>query len=150
MPYPEPADELATRIGRANRRKNTQPEVRLRSTLQRRGLRFRKHYLLRCGGVRVRPDIVFTRVKLAVFVDGCFWHGCPEHQRVPMRNPEYWVPKLRSNIDRDGRVDAALTLDGWRVLRVWEHVDIGGAADLVEEGVRCRRVELRLRSMNDS
>jgi DNA mismatch endonuclease (patch repair protein) len=77
--------------------------------------------------LKVRPDVVFSRWRVAVFVDGCFWHGCPEHQRVPQRNREYWVPKLQANIDRDSRVDAARPEGGWDVVRVWEHeeVDVG-------------------------
>src|SRR4051812_38786735 len=76
VPYPEPTGGAATKIGKANPRSDTRPEVRLRSALHRRGHRFRKDLLVRAGDVRVHPDIVFTRLKLAVFVDGCFWHGC--------------------------------------------------------------------------
>jgi DNA mismatch endonuclease (patch repair protein) len=72
VPYPEPASAAATNIGKANRRTNTKPEVLVRSALHRRGLRFRKDHLLRVADVRVRPDVVFTRWKLAVFIDGCF------------------------------------------------------------------------------
>ncbi len=73
------------------------------------------------SGVRVRPDIVFTRRKLAVFVDGCFWHVCPEHGRQPTRNERYWSPKLRRNVERDRLADEALAEAGWQVLRIWEH-----------------------------
>ena len=73
------------------------------------------------AGVRARADIVFPRRRLVVFVDGCFWHGCPEHCRVPTRNRTYWQAKLERNMTRDARVGAALTAAGWRVLRVWEH-----------------------------
>lgn len=132
VPYPEPKDAAATRIGKANPRTGTKPEARLRSALHRRGVRFRKDHLLRAGAVRVRPDLVFTRWKLAVFVDGCFWHQCPEHGRVPKSNPSYWVPKLQANVERDRRADAALLDEGWVVLRIWEHEDVSAAADLVE------------------
>ncbi len=94
------------------------------SALHRRALRFGKDHLLRIGDLKVRPDVVFSRWRVAVFVDGCFWHGCPEHQRVPQRNREYWVPKLQANIDRDRRVDAALAEGGWDVVRVWEHEEV--------------------------
>lgn len=127
VPYPEPGDQAATRIGKANRRTNTKPEVRLRSLLHARGLRFRKDHLLRVGDLRVRPDIVFPRTKVAVFVDGCFWHRCPAHATTPKRNLTYWLPKLQANVDRDWRVDAALAAEGWEVVRVWEH-DIGESA----------------------
>lgn len=127
VPYPEPTSEAATRIGKANRRVNSKPEVRLRSALHARGLRFRKDLLVRVEGLRVHPDIVFTRRRLAVFVDGCFWHGCPTHQHVPKTNREYWVPKLQANEARDRRVDVALLNAGWSVLRIWEHVPIDEA-----------------------
>lgn len=132
VPYPEPRDEAATKIGKANRRTGTKPEMRLRSALHRRGLRFRKDLLVRAGDVRVHPDVTFTRWKVAVFVDGCFWHGCPEHQHIPKSNTDYWIPKLAANVERDRRVDAALEDAGWAVVRIWEHEEIGDAADAVE------------------
>jgi DNA mismatch endonuclease (patch repair protein) len=106
---------------RANRRKDTKPEVALRSALHAAGYRFRKDYRLDLGVVRVRPDIVFTRHKVAVFVDGCFWHVCPIHGREPTTNEWYWGPKLRRNVERDRAADAALAEAGWAVIRVWEH-----------------------------
>jgi DNA mismatch endonuclease (patch repair protein) len=139
VPYPEPTSDAATSIGKANRRTGTKPEVRLRSALHRLGHRFRKDHLLRADTVCVRPDIVFTHSKVVVFVDGCFWHGCPEHQNVPSRNRDYWVPKLAANVDRDHRVDAALTDAGWVVLRIWEHVDVDTAVDIVERAVTGQR-----------
>jgi DNA mismatch endonuclease (patch repair protein) len=138
VPYPEPADTTATNFGKANRRTDTKPELKLRSALHRRGLRFRKDHLICVEGVRVRPDIVFTRQALAVFVDGCFWHGCLEHQRVPRRNPSYWSPKLQANVERDRRVDAGLRAAGWRVERVWEHEEPYEAAQRIEALVRGR------------
>jgi DNA mismatch endonuclease (patch repair protein) len=138
VPYPEPTSAAATKIGIGNRRTDTKPEVALRSLLHRRGLRFRKDLLVRMADVRVRPDIVFTRVRVAVFVDGCFWHGCPAHQVVPKSNRKYWVPKLKANEARDRRVDAALVADGWAVVRVWEHEDLRVAADRIEAVIRKR------------
>lgn len=139
MPYPEPRDDAATKIGKANRRSDTKPELQLRSALHRRGYRFRKDHLLRVGAVSVRPDIVFTRWKVAVFVDGCFWHGCSEHQVIPRTNRAYWVPKLASNVERDRRVDAALRQAGWEVVRIWEHEDVDSAVALVEKLLTSRR-----------
>jgi DNA mismatch endonuclease (patch repair protein) len=140
VPYPEPADAAATKIGRANRRTDTKAEVALRSTLHRRGLRFRKDHLIRCmNGVKVRPDVVFTRALVAVFVDGCFWHGCPDHQNIPKRNIDYWVPKLLANVERDRRADDALAADGWHIERVWEHEDPDAAADRISAAVAERR-----------
>lgn len=142
VPYPEPTSDTATKVGKGNRRANTKPEVRLRSILHRRGLRFRKDHLVRLDGLTVRPDVVFTRARVAVFVDGCFWHGCPEHQRVPKSNRDYWVPKLRSNVERDRRVSAALSESGWRVERFWEHEDLEHAARRVEQVVELSRRRL--------
>lgn len=127
-PYPAPSSEAATTKGRANRRTDTKPERLLRSSLHRRGLRFRKDLLVRFEGGRTHPDIVFTRARLAVFVDGCFWHCCPQHGSMPKSNLDYWGPKLRANVDRDRRVDAALAREGWRVVRIWEHEDPDDAA----------------------
>jgi DNA mismatch endonuclease, patch repair protein len=143
VPYPEPINAVATKIGKANRRTGTKPEVRLRSRLHRHGLRFRKDRVVRLGDVRVRPDIVFSRWRVAVFVDGCFWHGCPEHQHVPRRNRDYWVPKLEANVDRDRRVDGALTQGGWEVVRIWEHEDVEVAAERVVAALDLRRSQPR-------
>jgi DNA mismatch endonuclease (patch repair protein) len=140
VPYPEPRGEAATKIGKANRRRDTKPEVRLRSALHARGLRFRKDHLLRIADVRVRPDVVFTKRHVAVFVDGCFWHGCPIHQTIPKTNRDYWVPKLRANVERDRRVDAALEGAGWRVLRIWEHEGVDDAATRTEAAVAASRI----------
>jgi DNA mismatch endonuclease (patch repair protein) len=70
-----------------------------------------------------------------VFVDGCFWHGCPQHQVVPKANPDYWVPKLRRNVERDREADAALDAAGWVVVHIWEHEDVAEAVELVEEAL---------------
>ncbi|PRY29032.1 T/G mismatch-specific endonuclease [Pseudosporangium ferrugineum] len=105
----------------ANRRADTKPEVALRSALHRLGYRYRKDLLIRLTDVRVRPDIVFTARKVAVFVDGCFWHVCPQHGRQPTTNEWYWAPKLRRNMERDRLANAALTAAGWQVVRIWEH-----------------------------
>ena len=110
-------------------RKDTGPEVALRSELHRRGLRFRTHL----KGLPGRPDIVFTRAGLAIFVDGCFWHRCPVHRTEPKNNSEWWAEKLEGNVQRDLRQTSKLTESGWEVLRIWEHVPVGEAADGVEQ-----------------
>jgi DNA mismatch endonuclease, patch repair protein len=113
---------------RAIRRTGTKPELALRSALHRQGYRFRKDYRLDLAeGARVRPDIAFTARRVAVFVDGCFWHVCPEHGRDPAVNEWYWAPKLRRNIERDRAADAALAAAGWTVVRVWEHESLDAA-----------------------
>jgi len=81
---------------------------------------------------------VFTRARVAVFIDGCFWHGCADHQRVPRTNRDYWIPKLARNVARDREVDEALTAAGWLVLRIWEHEDPVTSADDIASEVRAR------------
>jgi DNA mismatch endonuclease, patch repair protein len=138
VPYPEPTSLAATKVGKANRRTGTMPEVALRSALHRGGLRFRTDFPIQLAEVRVRPDIVFTRKRVAVFVDGCFWHCCPAHGVLPAGNRAYWEPKLAANVDRDRRVDAALRNAGWSVLRVWEHEETDTAAEAVVTAVNRR------------
>jgi len=103
--------------------------------LHRSGLRFRKH-ARPLPGLRCEADVVFTRQRVVVFIDGCFWHGCPAHGRRPTRNSEYWSPKIERNIARDRRNDDALTAAGWTVLRFWEHDDPAAVATAVYEAVR--------------
>lgn len=108
----------------SNRRRDTASEKLVRSALHRRGLRFRVDLPIRVDGARpVRPDIVFPRPRVAVFVDGCFWHGCPEHGTLPATNRDYWLPKIEENRQRDQRNTAALEACGWTVVRVWAHED---------------------------
>ncbi|MGY1719052.1 very short patch repair endonuclease [Blastococcus sp. SYSU DS0552] len=109
-------------------RRDTGPELALRRELHRRGLRFRTHY----PGLTGRPDIVFTRARLAVFVDGCFWHCCPEHGTAPKNNASWWAAKLEANVVRDRRQDRELVDRGWTVVRVWEHEVVGEACDRIE------------------
>jgi DNA mismatch endonuclease (patch repair protein) len=117
---------------RGIRRRDTAPELALRSELHRRGFRFRVDYPVSVsGGRRPRPDIAFTRHRLAVFVDGCFWHGCTRHSATPARNAGYWGPKIDRNIERDGEHDARLEAAGWTVIRAWEHDDPDEIADMV-------------------
>ncbi|MEU8205558.1 very short patch repair endonuclease [Streptosporangium sp. NPDC049046] len=134
--YPAPLNEGRSRNMQANRRTNTKPEVVLRSALHRMGYRYRKDLRLDVEGVRVRPDIVFTARKVAVFVDGCFWHVCPTHGRQPTINEWYWTPKLRRNMERDRTVTAALEAAGWKVVRLWEHEPLASAIDAVVAAVR--------------
>lgn len=131
LPYPKPTSDEVTRRMRRNRRTDTKPEVAVRSALHARGLRFRKHLAIRAGGVLVRPDVVFSRARLAVFIDGCFWHCCPLHKNVPRANNDYWRPKLERNQQRDRIVGEALEASDWRVVRAWEHE----ATDAVVERV---------------
>jgi len=120
---------------KGNRSRDTRPEVLLRSALHRHGLRFRKEYRIRNADRSCRADVVFTRQRLAVFVDGCFWHGCPEHGRVPRSNNDYWRAKLARNRERDHATNAALVAEGWRVLRLWEHEGVENAVRAVERAL---------------
>lgn len=120
------ADSWASNAGvrrsmQSNRRCDTKPERQLRSHLHRNGLRFRKDLLIRADGLSVRADVVFPARRVAVFVDGCFWHQCPEHATMPKTNSEFWEPKLQRNVERDRQVNRALTQSGWTVIRCWEH-----------------------------
>lgn len=134
-PTPDASDAATRRAMQGNRRSDTAPEVALRSALHASGLRFRKDFPVVLGGLRVRPDVVFSRRAVAVFVDGCFWHGCPAHCRIPTRNREYWTAKIERNRLRDQRVGEALKGAGWQVVRVWEHEPVAGGVALVERAL---------------
>jgi DNA mismatch endonuclease (patch repair protein) len=127
-------------MGKANHGRDTEPELRLRSALHRRGLRFRVDRRIE-RGVRTAVDIVFSPARVAVFVDGCFWHRCPAHNTLPKANRDWWSKKLAENVARDRRVDAALLERGWTVIRIWEHEDPEGAAERISAVVRRRRTQ---------
>lgn len=110
-------------------------EKRLRSQLFRRGLRFRVNY----SDLPGKPDIVFTKAKLAIFLDGCFWHACPIHGSLPKNNREWWQAKLDRNIQRDREKDEALQALGWIPLHYWEHDAVEEVADEIEWVWRDRR-----------
>lgn len=117
------------------RTRNTDPERALRSELHRRGLRFNIH-ARPLPGIRREADIVFPRARVAVFVDGCFWHGCPDHKTQPRRNADFWREKLQRNRLRDQETDELLCDAGWTPIRVWEHEAAATAADRVTAAVR--------------
>jgi DNA mismatch endonuclease (patch repair protein) len=133
--YPFTADPGRAANMRGNRRADTKPELALRAALFAMGYRYRKDLRLDLPARRVRPDIAFTRRRVAVFVDGCFWHACPEHGSKPKSNEWYWSPKLTKNMERDRAVDDALTAAGWTVLRLWEHVPLPDAVAAVVAAV---------------
>ena len=118
-----------------NRGRNTSVELSLRRALYSRGLRYRVHRRP-VPGLRCEPDIVFSRAKVAVFVDGCWWHGCPIHWAPPKANEDWWTRKISGNVERDRKHDKALVDAGWHVLRIWEHEPVEDAADAVAALVR--------------
>jgi DNA mismatch endonuclease (patch repair protein) len=129
--------EVSRRMSRI-RTSDTEAELRIRRVLHSRGLRYRIHRrpltTLRC-----RPDIVFGPARVAVFVDGCFWHGCPDHASWPKANSVWWRDKIQRTRDRDAATTKELVANGWFVLRFWEHEDPVVAADTVEEVLAERR-----------
>lgn len=130
-----PVDPAVSRRLSRQRRTGTAPELCLRKELHRRGLRFRTEYIVP-GLPRRRVDVAFTRPKLAVMVDGCFWHACPEHCVVPKTNTEWWSRKFEANRARDQDTDVRLAALGWTVVRAWEHTPPETTADRVEEKYR--------------
>lgn len=126
----------------ANRSRDTRPELAVRSLLHARGYRYRVHFAP-IMGVRRRADIVFTRLRVAVFIDGCFWHVCPEHSREVLVNNSYWAPKLARNRERDRETDALLRQHGWLTVRFWEHEESDAVADKVASLLIDRQVQVR-------
>ena len=132
------SSEAAAKVMRANRSRDTKPEIRIRQLLHSEGLRYR---------ISTRPlpelrrtaDIVFRTEKVAVFVDGCFWHGCRLHKRAPKSNTDFWIAKIASNVKRDTETNRRLGDAGWLVIRVWEHDDPVHAAREIVNMVKSRR-----------
>lgn len=119
----------------ANRSRDTKPELLVRRELHRLGLRYRVA-IAPLPSLRRRADIVFTRARVAVFIDGCFWHGCPEHGRSNFnQNAEYWTAKIAANVARDAETTEQLRRAGWVVLRFWEHDDAAGVVEHIRQEV---------------
>lgn len=119
----------------AVRQRDTRPELALRAELHRLGLRYRVG-IPPLPNLRRRADVVFPRARVAVFVDGCFWHGCPIHGTTPKRNSQWWTSKIETNKARDADTDKRLHEEGWTVLRFWEHDDPIEAAQIIAHHVR--------------
>ena len=126
-----------------NRGRDTGPELELRRELHARGMRY---YVNRrpVKSVRRTADLLFPRARVAVFVDGCFWHGCPEHHTVARANADYWAEKVARNRERDRETDQLLESAGWAVIRIWEHTAVTEAAGRVEGEVLRNRNRLGL------
>ncbi|SDO07904.1 T/G mismatch-specific endonuclease [Geodermatophilus sp. DSM 45219] len=120
------------------RTRDTAPEMAIRRLLHAAGLRYRVDFSP-LPGSRRRADLVFTSSRVAVFVDGCFWHGCPIHGSQSRTNSQFWSQKIESNVLRDNNTDAALRDADWLPLRVWEHEDPALAAKRVQAIVTARR-----------
>jgi DNA mismatch endonuclease (patch repair protein) len=138
--WPQPSSPAVSSVMRGNRWRDTSPEAAVRSVLHRRGHRFLKRRTIRLGRRRwTQPDVVFPRVRVALYVDGCFWHRCPEHGTAPTGNAWYWGPKLERNVARDQDTDSRLETMGWLVVRAWEHEDPIEVADRVEAALSARQ-----------
>lgn len=122
---------------RTQRERDTGVEREIRSRVHAFGLRYQLHRRL-LPASRREVDMVFPTARVAVFVDGCFWHSCPRHGTWPKNNAPFWRRKLEENVRRDRDTDARLIADGWRVLRVWEHEAAEEAAARIAEVVRAR------------
>lgn len=134
----EPSSPEASRRMRRVRQKDTGAESALRRALCARGLRYRVQVPVLNKPRRV-ADILFIGARVAVFVDGCFWHGCPEHATWPKKNSEFWCDKIMANRARDADTDARLRADGWEVIRVWAHEAPETAVTRIEEMIRRRK-----------
>ncbi len=143
LPAGSTASSLAVRaVMRANRGKDTGPELALRSLLYRRGLRYRVD-TRPLPDIRRTADVVFPKDQVAVFLDGCYWHGCPEHYRAATKNAGTWRDKIDGNRARDAQTNEILRGAGWTVIRVWEHEDLAEAAERIARELRERRASSR-------
>jgi DNA mismatch endonuclease (patch repair protein) len=129
----ETTDRTSTRMSRQARR-DTRPELEIRRRIHRLGYRYRVNHPLP-GLPRRRADLTFTPKRVVVFVDGCFWHACPEHATSPKNNGAWWAEKLKLNVERDRETDGVLRLAGWNVIRIWEHEDPDLAVHRVVEAL---------------
>lgn len=116
-------------------RQDTKPELEVRRELHKRGLRYRT-YFRPLEGLRCQADVVFTRARIACFIDSCYWHGCEQHLKLPSTNTAWWKLKLEATKARDRRNNRLLEEAGWTVIRVWEHESPREAADRIEQAVR--------------
>ncbi|WP_084503985.1 very short patch repair endonuclease [Actinoplanes sp. N902-109] len=133
---PEASSAAVRRVMQGNRSRNTRPELAVRRVAHRRGLRYRVD-TQPVPGIRRRADLVFPRDRIAVFIDGCYWHGCPEHYKPAATNATYWAARIAGNVHRDRDTDARLSALGWRVIRGWEHE----RADDVVDRLICVRAD---------
>ncbi|MEO3807965.1 very short patch repair endonuclease [Sphaerisporangium sp. B11E5] len=131
------SSEGARKSMQANRGRDTKPELALRRAVHALGLRYRVS-IRPLPNIRRTADLVFTRSKVAVFMDGCFWHGCPQHHTKSATNADYWAEKVRRNRERDAETDRLLTEAGWTVIRIWEHENPEASANVIAAEVHGR------------
>lgn len=134
---PEASSATVRRRMQGTPRRDTPCELAIRSAVHRMGLRFRVDWPL--PGTRRRADLAFVAARVAVFIDGCFWHACPKHGSWPKANADWWRAKIEANVRRDRDTDSMLRAGGWRVLRSWEHDDPIAVARRIEKTVRALR-----------
>ncbi|MDD7939331.1 very short patch repair endonuclease [Actinomycetospora lutea] len=135
--FPETSPQRRQRMS-AQRRRGTAPELKIRGLLHSRGFRYRVDHPLP-GMPRRRADLLFPSSRVAVMIDGCYWHGCPLHGNIPRTNTDYWAPKIARNCERDTDTDRRLEEVGWLVVRIWEHEDPEEAAQRIQCAVLERR-----------
>lgn len=137
MTRPKASDPGVRRRMQLTPRRDTPCELAVRSAVHQLGLRFRVDW--RLPGTRRRADLAFASAKVAVFIDGCFWHACPKHATWPKANARWWRDKIETNVRRDRDTDSMLKKSGWKVLRFWEHENSGTAALAIVRAVNSRR-----------
>ena len=142
---PRPSSASVSRRMHNTPQRDTPLEMQVRSRLHRRGLRFRVDRTIP-GVTRSRPDLIFPKERIAVFLDGCFWHSCPQHGTTPHANRGWWLEKLAANVERDRRHDRELRTAGWLVLRFWEHEDPRSVVHMIESRVGEHRESTRSRA----
>lgn len=143
-PKVAPSSAEARKRMQSVRQKNTSAESALRRELHARGLRYRIHVPVLSKPRRI-ADVAFTGLRVAVFVDGCFWHGCPVHATWPKQNAEFWRAKIEANIARDSDTDERLRADGWMVIRIWAHEEPEVAAERIARIIKRQRERMRRR-----
>jgi DNA mismatch endonuclease (patch repair protein) len=139
--HPKASSPLASSRMRKVRQRGTKRELEIRSALHKIGMRFRVQ-ITPLEDLRRQADIAFRREKIAIFIDGCFWHGCPIHRTLPKSNTEWWTEKLQANIRRDEDTNLRLREAGWLVLRFWEHEETTQIVQIVQRCLKERRTVL--------